>query len=80
MPLYEYECEKCGKRVEVRQTIGQDGAQLECPSCGTLGLRRLFSSFACAGFGDSDFSGGGGGGGGSSCSTCSSGNCASCGM
>ncbi|TFH36978.1 MAG: zinc ribbon domain-containing protein [Dehalococcoidia bacterium] len=74
MPLYEYECEKCGRRVEIRQAVGQDGSQVACPSCGTVGLRRVFSSFFCAGSEDSGMSGGG-----SSCSTCSSGNCASCG-
>lgn len=77
MPLYEYDCEKCGKRVEVRHPVGQGAAQVECPSCGAVGLRRVFSSFFCAGSGDLNFSGGGSGG--SSCSTCSSGNCASCG-
>lgn len=75
MPLYEYECEKCGKHLEVRQAVGQDGADLECPSCGTVGPRRLFSSFFCAGTGDPGFSGGS-----SSCSTCSSGSCSSCGV
>jgi len=65
MPLYEYECDKCGRRVEVRQSVGQNGAEVACPSCGTVGLRRVFSRFACKGSGDSDFSGGG-----SSCSTC----------
>ncbi len=75
MPLYEYECDKCGRRTEVRQSVGQNGADVVCPACGAVGLRRVFSKFFCAGSDDSSF-----GGGGSSCSTCSSGNCASCGM
>ena len=78
MPIYEYECEGCGKKFEVRQSIGQDGSELQCPSCGASSPRRVFSCFvsSVAGdFGDYSFSGGG-----SSCSTCSSGNCASCGL
>ncbi|NLE94602.1 MAG: zinc ribbon domain-containing protein [Dehalococcoidia bacterium] len=75
MPLYEYECEKCGRRTEVRQAVGQNGEQVVCPSCGTVGLRRIFSSFFCTGSDGATLPGGG-----SSCSTCSSGNCASCGM
>ena len=77
MPLYEYECEKCGRRTEVRQTVGADGSEVACPSCGTVGLRRVFSAFFCAGADGSALPGGGGG---SSCSTCTSGNCASCGL
>ncbi len=79
MPLYEYECDRCGKRVEVRHPVGENADQRECPSCGAVGLRRVYS-FNCAGSGSSDSDFYGGGGGGSSCSTCSSGNCASCGM
>ena len=75
MPLYEYECEKCGRRTEVRQSVGQNGAQVACSSCGAVGLRRVFSSFSCIGSDGSALPGGG-----SSCSSCSSGNCASCGM
>jgi putative FmdB family regulatory protein len=76
MPLYEYQCDKCGKRFEVRQAIGQDGSELGCPDCGAIGPRRLFSSFFCSGSDDMSFSGAGS----SSCSTCSSGNCTSCGL
>ncbi|MCK9356880.1 MAG: zinc ribbon domain-containing protein [Dehalococcoidia bacterium] len=81
MPLYEYQCERCGKRFEVRQSFSQGGADLKCPACGAAAPRRLFSSFSCAGSSDSGFSGDSGfsSGGGSGCSSCSSGNCASCG-
>jgi len=76
MPIYEYECESCGKKFEVRQSIGQDGVGLKCPSCGATDPHRLFSGFVCAS--SNDFGGYSYSGGGSSCSTCSSGNCASC--
>lgn len=35
MPLYDYQCEECGKVFEVRATIRQKEAGLtpECPNC-----------------------------------------------
>jgi len=45
MPIYEYQCGKCGERFEVRQAIGEDGTKLSCPKCGTPNPRRLVSSF-----------------------------------
>ncbi len=46
MPLYEYECPGCGKRIEVLQKMGEDGKLLSCPECGVTGLRRLLSATA----------------------------------
>ncbi len=43
MPLYEYECPGCGKRVEVLQKTGEDGSALKCQQCGVLGLRKVLS-------------------------------------
>ena len=41
MPLYEYECKKCGKRVERIEKM--DGPHLrKCPHCGGL-VDRLMS-------------------------------------
>ncbi|MBN1855880.1 MAG: zinc ribbon domain-containing protein [Dehalococcoidia bacterium] len=80
MPIYEYECGDCGRKFELRQCVGEDGTNLACPDCGTIGPRRLFSSFFSSGSGDMSDMMSSYGGGGSSCSTCSSGNCASCGM
>ncbi|MFW6055939.1 MAG: FmdB family zinc ribbon protein [Chloroflexota bacterium] len=74
MPLYEYECDACGRRFEVRQGVGENGTSLKCPSCKTPSPRRVFSTFACTGTDKPAFSGGGG------CATCSSGSCASCGL
>ncbi len=33
MPLYEYECEKCGVRFERRQKFSEEPARV-CPECG----------------------------------------------
>jgi len=33
MPIYEYECKKCGKRMEVWQKITDEPLK-ECPECG----------------------------------------------
>ena len=42
MPLYEYECESCGRRFERIQKFS-DPPVTECPTCGGL-VRKLFSS------------------------------------
>ena len=39
MPLYDYLCENCGHRFEVRQGIKEDPL-VECPQCGGL-IRRV---------------------------------------
>ena len=43
MPLYEYECEACGKRFEVIQRFS-DPAPDACRTCGKGPMRRLASS------------------------------------
>ena len=42
MPIYEYICEKCGKRTERIQKV-TDAPCKKCPHCGGL-LRKLVSS------------------------------------
>jgi len=41
MPIYEYECQKCLFRFEVRKHFGEDGAT-PCPQC-QGDARRVFS-------------------------------------
>ncbi len=43
MPIYEYECDNCGDRIELIQRMG-DPPQTECPSCRTHALRKLVSA------------------------------------
>lgn len=42
MPIYEYECDRCGHRLEVLQRISEDPMKT-CPSCAEDALRKLIS-------------------------------------
>ena len=42
MPLYEYECTKCGHRTELLQRYGDPPLE-KCPECGAA-VRKLFSA------------------------------------
>ena len=48
MPVYEYRCPGCGHRLEILQRLGATGADLECPSCRSVGLERQLSTFAAS--------------------------------
>jgi putative FmdB family regulatory protein len=41
MPIYEYECEKCSLRFELKRHFGEDGGA-SCPFCQGE-ARRIFS-------------------------------------
>lgn len=41
MPIYEYECERCSLRFELKRRFGDDGGA-SCPPCQGK-TRRLFS-------------------------------------
>ena len=43
MPLYEYECDACGRRFEVIQKFSDPPADV-CTECGKGPVRRLLSS------------------------------------
>ncbi len=52
MPLYEYECSKCGARFELLRRMHDDDRDLRCPKCDAKKVERLVSGFAagnCAG-------------------------------
>ena len=53
MPLYEYRCTQCGECFEVRQSIGEGGANLHCPKCKAGEPTKLFSTFSSPGTGSS---------------------------
>jgi len=45
MPIYEYQCEACGKRIEVLQKIS-DEPKRECQACGEHALKKKVSAVA----------------------------------
>lgn len=45
MPLYEYECQKCGKLTEVLQSLTEADKEVKCPECGSFEMSRRFSTF-----------------------------------
>jgi len=46
MPIYEYRCEKCNKRVSVLTLRVSEKVNPECDRCGSKKLLRLMSRFA----------------------------------
>ena len=57
MPLYEYQCQKCAKRVEILQRVS-DPPYSHCPKCGG-DMKKLMSSpaiqFKGSGFYKTDY-------------------------
>jgi putative FmdB family regulatory protein len=45
MPIYEYQCQSCGKSLEVLQKIS-DEPLLDCPECGEAALKKKVSAAA----------------------------------
>ncbi len=52
MPIYEFHCGSCRKRVEVFRRSVSSSMPIVCPSCGGSDLRRLVSRFAVHRSGD----------------------------
>jgi putative FmdB family regulatory protein len=43
MPIYEYQCDKCGATLEKLQKLS-DAPLTDCPECGKSALRKLMSA------------------------------------
>jgi putative FmdB family regulatory protein len=54
MPTYDYECDACGHKFELFQSISAP-VEKKCPECGKLKLRRLFGTGAAVVFKGSGF-------------------------
>ena len=54
MPTYDYECDNCGHKFELFQSIS-DPVQRKCPECKKPKLRRLFGTGAAIMFKGSGF-------------------------
>jgi putative FmdB family regulatory protein len=46
MPIYEYQCRKCGKLFEKIQKVNERGKSLKCPYCGEKKPEKMISSFS----------------------------------
>jgi len=49
MPLYEYRCSNCHRRVTLLIRNFSESSSITCPNCGSTELNRLFSTFAVSG-------------------------------
>lgn len=54
MPLFEYECRKCGKRFSLLVGVTAEKARLACPKCGSRQARKLISRIARTPRGEDD--------------------------
>ena len=45
MPVYEYQCQKCGEGFERRRSMADRDEEIKCPKCRTKHPRRVFSIF-----------------------------------
>ena len=54
MPTYDYECDACGHKFELRQQISEEPKK-KCPACRKAKLRRLFGTGAALVFKGSGF-------------------------
>lgn len=48
MPLYEYECSKCGTRNELLRGSDEKDDPATCEKCGSKDCKKVFSSFSTA--------------------------------
>jgi putative FmdB family regulatory protein len=45
MPVYEYECKKCGREFSVVMTLEEHGKRkVKCPKCESKDVRHLIES------------------------------------
>jgi putative FmdB family regulatory protein len=45
MPLYEYQCDNCGEKFEVRRPIHASDEPAPCPNCESTDAKRQVSLF-----------------------------------
>jgi putative FmdB family regulatory protein len=76
MPIYEYVCTECKEKFELLRPFSRADEDTECPQCNSKAKRTL-STICCLTTGENGETTSIGG---SSCATCSSSNCATCGL
>jgi putative FmdB family regulatory protein len=45
MPVYEYNCQGCKRKVSVYFKRYDDAASATCPNCGSKDMKKIFSTF-----------------------------------
>ena len=51
MPLYEYQCDECGKSFELLVRSATQQKEPKCPHCGSLKVSKSISLFGVGGAG-----------------------------
>ncbi|MBI9047872.1 MAG: zinc ribbon domain-containing protein [Anaerolineaceae bacterium] len=72
MPLYEYQCTKCGHKFETLRSFSDADHPIQCSACLTYSVTRKISQFSSISDGNNRS------GTSNNCTGCYSGNCASC--
>jgi putative FmdB family regulatory protein len=49
MPIYEYQCTKCGEAFDIMASLDERDAKAVCPSCGSRHVTRKFGVFTKGG-------------------------------
>jgi putative FmdB family regulatory protein len=49
MPVYEYECNKCGEKFSMLRRFWDKDDEVKCPKCGQKKPKRLISNFSTSG-------------------------------
>jgi putative FmdB family regulatory protein len=75
MPIFEFDCLKCGNAFEELVGHSEDPSRLACPNCNSRRIKKRLSVF---GFTSRDASGNTVTSSSSSCSGCTATSCASC--
>lgn len=60
MPLFEYQCKKCGKKFEELVVSSGKNETINCPYCGSTRTEKLLSTFVSSSSGYPKSSGGSG--------------------
>ncbi|MEW6114501.1 MAG: zinc ribbon domain-containing protein [Thermodesulfobacteriota bacterium] len=50
MPIFEFECCRCGKEFE-RLVFASEEGSVACPECGSKETKKVVSVFSCSGVG-----------------------------
>ena len=74
MPIYEFQCEKCGSDFEQLFRTMEAQPRVACPKCGAKKVRRKLSVFGMSG----SRKDGSARSGGSGCGSCRARSCAGC--